>query len=144
MASREPIDHPGRRAACKACIGGLTVGSMAGVGFPVISFLRLPSRAAADRPVEIALDQLQSGQVEYAQQRGQQVIVLSTAEGPLVLSAACTHLGCNVLWDTADRVFRCPCHGATFGETGEVLSGPVNAPLKRIPFEIKDGTLFVT
>jgi len=139
----EPIPHNGRRAACKACIGGLTVCSAAAVGFPVLSFLGLPKRLATDRPVEIALDRLVTGQAEYVSRRGQQIIVLSTETGPLVLSAACTHLGCNVLWDTADRVFRCPCHGATFDERGEVITGPVNKPLKKIPFDIQEGKLFV-
>jgi cytochrome b6-f complex iron-sulfur subunit len=143
MANSESTHRDGRRAACKVCIGGLTACTVAGVGFPVVTFLRLPSRVSTERPVEIALDQLLPGQAEYVDRRGQQLIVLSRRDGPLVLSAACTHLGCNVLWDAADRVFRCPCHGATFDDSGQVLSGPVNAPLKEVPFEVRDGVLHV-
>jgi Rieske Fe-S protein len=143
MTANESTTRDGRRAVCKACIGGLTVGSLGAVGFPVVTFLGFPRRLATDRPLEIALGTLLPGQAEYVDRRGQQLIVLSRSDGPLVFNAACTHLGCNVLWDTASRMFRCPCHGAEFDESGEVVSGPVNTPMKRIPFEIKDGTLFV-
>ena len=93
--------------------------------------------------MEVALSDLSPGQVQYADLRGQQIIVLSTEQGPRVLSASCPHLGCNVLWDTAESRFRCPCHGAVFDAEGGVISGPVNSPLKEVPFEVQDGTLIV-
>jgi len=144
MTSTPPTGRNTRRAACKACIGGLGFCTLGAVGFPVVSFLGFPRRLASDRPIEIQLDDLVPGQPEYVNRRGQQLIVLSRSDGPLVLSAACTHLGCDVIWDTSSRVFRCPCHGAQFDENGEIISGPVNTPMKKIPFEIKDRTLFVS
>ncbi len=65
----------------------------------------------------------------------------------IAFSAACTHMGCIVQWQEADRKFHCPCHGGIFTEYGKVDTGlaPVrylNA-LPRVDTKVEDGKIYV-
>jgi len=133
----------GRRTFCKAAIGGMSVLSAAMVGYPVISFLAQPEAVGANKPLEIPLERVAAGQAEYVDFRGQQLIVLGTGEKPRMFSASCPHLGCNVLWDSGEQKFRCPCHGAVFDAQGQVVKGPVSSPLTKVNFEVKNGKIVV-
>lgn len=45
-------------------------------------------------------------------------------------SAACTHLGCLVHWNSTEQCWDCPCHGSQFAPDGAVLNGPAIAALE--------------
>lgn len=47
-------------------------------------------------------------------------------------SAKCTHLGCVVHWNSAERSWDCPCHGSRFNVDGAVLHGPAVAALDEV------------
>lgn len=48
------------------------------------------------------------------------------------LSARCTHLGCAVHWNSAERSWDCPCHASRFDIEGNVLHGPAHTALEKI------------
>ena len=47
------------------------------------------------------------------------------------LSPVCTHLGCHVGWNPAERSWDCPCHGSRFSGEGRVIQGPATRDLER-------------
>lgn len=61
----------------------------------------------------------------------QRAVYRDDAGGVHALSARCTHLGCIVAFNDAERAWECPCHGSRFGVDGAVLQGPANRPLER-------------
>jgi cytochrome b6-f complex iron-sulfur subunit len=143
MSEHGPPINSGRRNFFRAILGAFSITSFAAIVYPVIGFFKRPANLNAAKPVEIPLANLTPGQAQYVDDQGQQVIVLQSSEGPKVFSASCPHLGCNVMWNEADAVFRCPCHGAVFDPAGAVIRGPVSGSLAKIPFEIKDQKIII-
>jgi glycine/D-amino acid oxidase-like deaminating enzyme/nitrite reductase/ring-hydroxylating ferredoxin subunit len=65
---------------------------------------------------------------------GKKVAAYRDPDGKVSLcSPVCTHLQCIVGWNNAERTWDCPCHGSRFKPTGEVISGPAEEPLEKIP-----------
>jgi len=58
------------------------------------------------------------------------------------VSPACTHLGCYVHWNGAERSWDCPCHGSRFDTAGQVIHGPAVEALapRDIPDEARAPT----
>jgi glycine/D-amino acid oxidase-like deaminating enzyme/nitrite reductase/ring-hydroxylating ferredoxin subunit len=89
---------------------------------------RLPGRqrsAAGLAPGEGAIVSLGS----------ERAAVYKEEDGSLIsLSPVCTHLGCIVGWNTAEKTWDCPCHGSRFDPRGRVIQGPAvqNLPRKNV------------
>lgn len=49
------------------------------------------------------------------------------------VSATCTHQGCIVGFNNAERTWDCPCHGSRYSVRGSVLNGPAIRPLEVRP-----------
>ncbi len=94
-------------------------------------------RFVADRvskPGSRSIEDLSRGEGDIVTHNGQKVAAYRDEQGELVaVSTRCTHLGCQVNWNRAERSWDCPCHGSRFAPTGEVLHGPAVHRLERKP-----------
>jgi len=56
---------------------------------------------------------------------GEKVAVYRDAQDHLhAVSAVCTHMGCIVTWNAAEKTWDCPCHGSRFDCDGHVMHAP--------------------
>jgi len=46
-----------------------------------------------------------------------------------LVNTTCTHMGCELNWNSAERSWDCPCHGSRFTWTGDIIEGPAVTPL---------------
>lgn len=137
-------------------IGGVIT---AGLGVPAVAYFVSPARESEATSTWLALGP--SSKVEVGQptlfktsidrttgwvtQSEEVSFYVETENGRdyMALSNVCTHLGCRVRWVEDQEEFFCPCHGAVFSKTGEVLAGPPPRPLDTFEVRETDGKLEV-
>jgi glycine/D-amino acid oxidase-like deaminating enzyme/nitrite reductase/ring-hydroxylating ferredoxin subunit len=112
---------------------------------PKASFKRfLSGNASAGRHLvvdrfkagEKELDAIKPGDGAIVRERGRKRAAYRDEAGALhLLSPACTHLGCHVVWNPAERSWDCPCHGSRYSGEGDVIQGPAVKPLERVDDE---------
>ena len=84
--------------------------------------LRPPGRSADELPV---------GQARVvADGLGRKGVFRDDDAALHAVSLRCTHLGCLLRFNSAERSWDCPCHGSRFDVTGAVLEGPATRPLQ--------------
>ena len=71
-------------------------------------------------------------------------IIINDGGNISAVSGVCTHLGCKLQPDDANRKLNCPCHQTAFGWSGKVLyyrlkAAPSNLPL--IQSRVNDGAI---
>lgn len=57
------------------------------------------------------------------------------------VSTRCMHRGCQV--EPAAEHLVCPCHGSEYTNTGEVLKGPTQRPLRRLPVTVDGDRILI-
>jgi nitrite reductase/ring-hydroxylating ferredoxin subunit len=93
---------------------------------------------ALKAPTAASLDEVPKEDGRIVRVNGQRVAAYRDADGRLhTVSPICTHLGCHVAWNGAEKSWDCPCHGSRFGFDGNVLDGPATDPLEPIDLEKK-------
>jgi Rieske Fe-S protein len=81
--------------------------------------------------------------IAAGKERKTRVFIVSSASGPVVLSATCSHLGCLVNYQKEKQEFVCPCHGGRYDLTGRNIAGPPPTPLTQFPIKIQEGMIHV-
>ncbi|HEU5144910.1 MAG TPA: FAD-dependent oxidoreductase [Dermatophilaceae bacterium] len=98
---------------------------------------RIGYRFVADRllhPGRRDIGDLQPGEGGIVSANGEKVAGYRDDAGVLhAVSSRCTHLGCQVAWNAAERTWDCPCHGSRFDPDGDLLEGPARRPLEVKP-----------
>jgi Rieske Fe-S protein len=47
-----------------------------------------------------------------------------------VVDTTCPHMGCEVVWNAAEKSWDCPCHGSRYTYEGDIIEGPAVHRLK--------------
>jgi glycine/D-amino acid oxidase-like deaminating enzyme/nitrite reductase/ring-hydroxylating ferredoxin subunit len=99
--------------------------------------LDYPYYMARDRiagPDAKSLRGVPRGEGRIVELAGQKIAAYRNERGQVTMvSPVCTHLGCLVAWNKAERTWDCPCHGSRFTPAGKVLAGPAETPLEPVP-----------
>jgi Rieske Fe-S protein len=85
-------------------------------------------------PGELAsLAELKAGQGGILRQGLSKVAAYRNETGELQLHAAtCTHVGCQLHFNSFERTWDCPCHGSIFDVDGQPLNAPAVSPLRSV------------
>jgi glycine/D-amino acid oxidase-like deaminating enzyme/nitrite reductase/ring-hydroxylating ferredoxin subunit len=78
-----------------------------------------------------SLEDVRPGQGAVVRLNGRDVAAYRREDGTVrAVSARCTHLGCLVGFNAAERTWDCPCHGSRFDVDGRVIEGPATRRLR--------------
>ncbi len=85
-----------------------------------------------DRGERAELELLAPGEGRLLRLGGRKTAAYRDEQGQLhALSPVCTHMGCHVSWNPAERSWDCPCHGSRFSGEGTVIQGPATRDLEK-------------
>lgn len=85
------------------------------------------------------LAELGRGEANVIRYEGDKIGVYKDENGRLYgVDPVCRHAACIVKWNTAEKSWDCPCHGARYDCEGHLLNGPALAPLKKWDWEHND------
>jgi cytochrome b6-f complex iron-sulfur subunit len=119
-----------------AALGGLVTAGMVRFLYPRATY-EASKVFKAGRP-----EAYKVGSVNLVPGRG--VWIVREQEGFYAVLAKCPHLGCQPIWEEAQEVFKCPCHGSFFHKNGINFAGPAPRPLDRLQITLSsDGRLMV-
>ena len=96
----------------------------------VVERIEKPKKVLSD---EISLDDINQETGQIVELNGEKVGVYKDIEGKIfAVKPVCTHLGCILNWNGADKTWDCPCHGSRFDYTGKNIYNPALKDLEKV------------
>ncbi|KUO76802.1 MAG: (2Fe-2S)-binding protein [Clostridia bacterium BRH_c25] len=96
----------------------------------ITSFISINADVAAKfitgklKPVPHDID-IEKGKAKAVEIEGHKMGVYRDEKGQLhTVDTTCTHMGCELKWNDAEKSWDCPCHGSRFTYEGEIIEGP--------------------
>jgi Rieske Fe-S protein len=69
--------------------------------------------------------EIENGEGKAVEVDGQKMGAYRDEKGKLhLVDTTCTHMGCELQWNDAEKSWDCPCHGSRFSYEGEIIEGP--------------------
>lgn len=113
--------RPSRRSLLLTAVGSLAAGILATLGIERVMQRPAPTRSLVDvgswQPLMALASLPERAPVRFSH-GPLEGYVIRNGSTVRALSALCTHMPCLLNWSTIRSQFECPCHGATFNETG--------------------------
>jgi len=152
LDERAVVDRRLSRRAWLRTAGAAAAAVVVGVGLDEVARSRQESGPAGGtatlmpdngswRPVA-SVTQIPSGHAMSVTTASLDAVIINDGGTITAVSGVCTHLGCKLQPDDANRKLNCPCHQTSFSWTGKVLyyrlkAAPANLP--QIPSRVNNG-----
>ena len=135
-----------RRSFLGKVVGGIGAAVAISTLFPVIKYIIPPVKkfTSLNELVVGKASDVPENTGKIFQFNKDRVIVINDNGQLTACSAVCTHLGCLVHWDNALNLIACPCHGAKYKQTGEIISGPQPLPLAVFKAKVDGENLIIS
>jgi cytochrome b6-f complex iron-sulfur subunit len=127
-------------------LASAVLGSTAIVSFayPFIRSLLPPTWQTKLKKMTVKKEDVPAGKTKEIIVNNTPVIIINRSEkGYIALSRVCTHLGCLVEYDNANKRLVCPCHAGIYDLEGNVVSGLPPKPLTEFPLKLEGENIVV-
>ncbi|HAA25986.1 MAG TPA: FAD-dependent oxidoreductase [Ruminiclostridium sp.] len=75
---------------------------------------------------------IKPGEADIVELNGNRAGIYRDENGELhIVNTTCTHMGCELNWNSAEKSWDCPCHGSRFAVSGDIVEGPAVRPLTK-------------
>lgn len=123
--------------------GGLAMGCGKGMMMQAEQETEADNGACGEALIAVPeADALKVGQAMVV--AGEDLLVARDERGFMALWQHCTHAGCLVEVNAAERTFDCPCHGSRFELDGQLRDGPAEEGLPHFALCRQGGVLRVS
>ncbi len=83
------------------------------------------------------VEDISYGEGKIVTHEGEKVGIYKDNEGKLhAVSPICTHMGCQLKWNDAEKSWDCSCHGSRFTYQGDVIESPTVKALETYDIEL--------